>query len=57
MKIRLIWVLGAATFTAGIVKAMETVGIANPGYAPGVFMTILLLGAALLLDGMTARQR
>jgi len=52
MKTRLIWLLGAATFAAGVVYAMEAVGIANPGYAPGVFMTILLLGAAMLVDGM-----
>ena len=57
MKIKLIWLLGAASITAGIVKAMEAVEIANPGYAPGVFLTIMLLGAAMLVDGMTARPR
>ena len=57
MKIKLIWLLGAASITAGIVKAMEAVEIANPGYAPGVFLTIMLLGAAMLVDGMYARPR
>lgn len=57
MKIKLIWLLGTAVITAGIVKALEAAGIANPGYAPGVFMTFLLLGAAMLVDGLHARSQ
>jgi len=55
MKIKLIWLLGTAAVTAGIVKALEEVGIANPGYGLAVFLTILFVGTALLVDGMKTR--
>jgi hypothetical protein len=37
------------------VKALEEVGIANPGYGLAVFLTILFVGTALLVDGMKTR--